>query len=118
MTIICVREQCQYDRNGVCNNECLINPDYLKLAQIAYDMVLQTMIEGEKEHGADEWKSMSIIDHGEHAYDHTRNFLNGKAFKEMETGEDNIAHAMTCCAIIKYLEVNPYDKAYIKRPSG
>ncbi len=98
MTIICVREQCQYDRNGVCNNECLINPIYIKLAQIAYDTVLQTMIEGEKEHGANGWKDMPVYEHGLHATVHTIGYGAG------DKSEDHIAHAMTRCAMIKYLE--------------
>jgi hypothetical protein len=98
MTIICVRDQCQYDRNGVCNNECLINPDYIKLAQIGYDMILQTLIDGEKVHGADEWKELSIYEHGIHATQHIMDHSMGY------TAEDHIAHAMTRCAMIKYLE--------------
>lgn len=98
MTIICVREQCQYDRNGVCNNECIINPDYLKLAQIAHDTVLQTMIDGEKEHGTDGWKEVCTSTHSCHMSIH------GSKYCRDDKSEDHIAHAMTRCAMIKYLE--------------
>ena len=104
MTIICVRDQCQYDRNGVCNNECLINPDYLKLAQIAFDTVLQTMVEGEKEHEPDNWKEQCITCHMRHAEDHIEHAILGYS------DENHIAHALTRCAMIKYLEENKQRK--------
>jgi hypothetical protein len=75
-----------------------INPDYLKIAKIAYDTVLQTMIDGEKEHGADEWKNIEPWEHLNHAMQH----LTAKAMRDK--GEDRISHAMTRCAMIKYLE--------------
>ena len=75
-----------------------INADYVKLAQIAYDTVLQTMIEGEKEHGANGWKDMPVYEHGLHATVHTIGYGAG------DKSEDHIAHAMTRCAMIKYLE--------------
>ncbi len=75
-----------------------INPDYLTLAQIAYDTVLQTMIEGEKEHGADQWKSKSMTYHKRHASEHADDAYVG------DSKEDHIAHALTRCAMIKYLE--------------
>ena len=75
-----------------------INPDYLKLAQIAYDTVLKTMVEGEKEHGADGWKDKQTGEHFKHADNHLFLYLKGDA------SEDHIAHAMTRCAMIKYLE--------------
>ena len=79
-----------------------INPDYLKLAQITYDMILQTMMEGEKKHGADEWKKLSIYEHGIHAAQHIMDHSMGY------TAEDHIAHAMTRCAMIKMLEDEQY----------
>jgi hypothetical protein len=98
MTVICVREQCEYNRDGVCNNECLINPGYIKLAKIAYDTVLQTMIEGEKTHGADEWKGVSTSTHSCYMSIH------GSKYCRDDKSEDHIAHAMTRCAMIKFLE--------------
>jgi hypothetical protein len=82
-----------------------INPDYLKLAQIAYDTVLQTMLEGEKEHGADSWKNVNIDAHIEHALGHLEDYINKASFGII-TPEDHIAHTMTRCAMIKYLEEN------------
>jgi len=79
-----------------------INPDYIKLAQIAYDTILQTMMEGEKVHGADEWKKLSIYEHGIHAAQHIMDHSMGY------TAEDHIAHAMTRCAMIKMLEDEQY----------
>jgi hypothetical protein len=75
-----------------------MNPDYIKLAKIAYDTVLQTMIEGERVHGADEWKNTSIGEHFRHADRHLFKYLQG------DTSEDHIAHAQARLAMIKYLE--------------
>jgi len=75
-----------------------MNPDYIKLAKIAYDTVLQTMIEGEKEHGTDGWKDTQTGEHFKHADNHLFLYLKG------DSSEDHIAHAMTRCAMIKYLE--------------
>ena len=97
MTVICVRETCQYDRNGVCNNECLINPDYLKLAQTAYNTVLRTMQENESSHG-DEWLHKPISYHKRHALEHAELSYTGNS------KEDDNAHCLTRCAMIKYLE--------------
>jgi hypothetical protein len=75
-----------------------INPGYLKLAQIVYDTVLQTMLEGEAEHGPDSWKSIPSLEHKLHTADH---FLKRA---QSDIAEDHIAHALTRCAMIKYLE--------------
>jgi hypothetical protein len=75
-----------------------INPEYLKLAQIAFDAVLQTMMEGEKVHGADKWKGVSKHDHKIRAGVHIM-----KSISHFETDND-IAHAMTRCAMVKYME--------------
>jgi hypothetical protein len=77
-----------------------MNPDYLKLAQIAYDTVLQTLIDGEKEHGVDEWKSKEIAEHYEHAVEHLCNIGECGCNNPME----ELAHCLTRCAMIKYLE--------------
>jgi hypothetical protein len=74
-----------------------INPDYIKLAQIAYDTVLQTMIEGEKEHG-EEWKYKDIGYHKRHAMQHAEKAYTG------DTSEKHVGNCMTRCAMIKYLE--------------
>jgi len=75
-----------------------INPGYIKLAKIAYDTVLQTMIEGEKTHGADEWKQLDTYQHASRAWQHINDYYID------DTSEDHIAHAMTRCAMIKFLE--------------
>jgi hypothetical protein len=80
-----------------------MNADYIKLAQIAYDTVLQTMIEGEKVHGADGWKDETILCNVEHAKIHITDYLAMLLFGR-KLKEDDIAHAMTRCAMIKYLE--------------
>lgn len=74
-----------------------MNADYIKLAQIAYDTVLQTMQEGEKEHG-DEWLHKSIEYHKQHALQHAElNYLGDTSDKHTDNG-------MTRDAMIKYLE--------------
>lgn len=80
------------------NKDVPINPDYIELAKIAYDTVLQTMIDGEKEHGADKWKDVEPWEQ----LNHTMQHLIGEAMRDK--AEDHIAHAMTRCAMIKYLE--------------
>ncbi len=75
-----------------------INPEYRRLAQLAYNTVLQTMIEGEKTHSPDGWKNKPICYHKLHASEHADSAYIG------DDSEDHIAHAMTCCAMIKYLE--------------
>jgi len=82
-----------------------MNPDYIKLAQIAYDTVLQTMLEGEKKHGTGGWKNKSLAYHKFHISEHADYALCG------DTKEDHIAHAMTRCAMIKYLEVESQESA-------
>jgi len=77
-----------------------INPDYIKLAKIAYDTVLQAMLEGEREHGPDSWKEQCITCHMRHAEDHIEHAILGYS------DENHIAHAMARCAMIKYLEEN------------
>jgi len=57
------------------------------------------MIEGEKKHGPDEWKKQTMGDQIEHLKNHVlRKYFN------VPTGDDDITHAMTRCAMIKYLE--------------
>ena len=75
-----------------------MNPLYIKLAKIAYDTVLQTMQEGEKEHGAGEWKNQSIDYHKQHALAHAElNYVGDKSEKHTNNG-------MTRNAMILYLE--------------
>jgi hypothetical protein len=74
-----------------------INPDYIKLAEIAFNAVLQTMMDGEKKHGANEWKKQSMLEHKMHIAEHFYKI-------NSDTSEDHIAHAMTRLAMIKYLE--------------
>jgi hypothetical protein len=80
-----------------------INPDYLKLAQIAYDTVLRTMIEGEKEHQKNEWQEVPVKDHVNHIREHGDDCYIDLIY-EQKSAEDHIAHAMTRCAMIKFLE--------------
>jgi hypothetical protein len=76
-----------------------MNPDYEKLGEIAKQTVIQTMLEGEKKHGTDGWKEQCGLFHLRHIYNHC-----SKAY-DFDTSDDHIAHAMTRCAMIKYLEV-------------
>jgi hypothetical protein len=77
-----------------------MNPLYKELAQIAYDTVLQTMVDGEKTHPDNDWQKSGVWAHRIHAQAHLNSVDNG------DTSEDHIAHALTRCAMIKYLEVN------------
>jgi hypothetical protein len=47
-----------------------INPEYEKLGEIARQAVIQTLLDGEKTHGADEWEKLSYKEHREHAINH------------------------------------------------
>jgi hypothetical protein len=75
-----------------------MNPDYIKLAKIAYDTVLQTMLEGEKTHSTDEWKQLDVYQHASRAWQHINDYYID------DKSENHIAHAMTRCAMIKLLE--------------
>jgi hypothetical protein len=77
-----------------------MNPLYEKLAQIAYDTVIQTMQEGEKSHPNDDWQNVDIMEHFRHALDHLA------AWEIEENDEDHLAHAITRLIMIKYLEAN------------
>jgi hypothetical protein len=74
---------------------------YHELAQIAYDTVIQTMLEGEATHPdkpIDGWKHQPIEFHKLHAYQHAELAYTGNG------KEDDIAHCLTRCAMIKFLE--------------
>lgn len=77
-----------------------MNPDYIKLAQIAYDTVLQTMIEGEQSHPANNWWNISTGVHYHHVFKHLSEWGKG------DTSEPHLDHAITRLAMIKYLEAN------------
>lgn len=77
-----------------------MNPLYEKLAQIAYDTVIQTMQEGEKSHPNGDWQNVDIMEHFRHALDHLA------AWEIEENDEDHLAHAITRLVMIKFLEVN------------
>ena len=85
-----------------CHPDCPLHPvednDYTALAQLAYDMVMATMQEGEKKHGKDGWKEQSIPCHLYHMAIHALHA------KYEDTYEDHIAHALTRCAMIRWLE--------------
>ena len=72
------------------------DPEYIKLAQIAFDTVLATMLEGEKTHPEQDWQTANHIDRiMQHAY----KYHNG------DTAEDHIGHALTRCAMVKAIQV-------------
>jgi len=77
-----------------------VKPIYIELAQIAFDTVLQTMIDGEKTHPANEWQNVDIMEHFRHAIDHLANW------ELDENDEDHLAHAITRLIMIRYLEAN------------
>lgn len=76
-----------------------VNPAYEKLAQIAYDTVLKTMVEGEKDHPDNRWKDKDIEYHLLHAMQHA-----DSAYFNDTAKEDDTAHCLTRCAMIKLLE--------------
>ena len=81
-----------------------VNPDYIKLAQIAYDTVLQTMLEGAKTHPDNDWQSVDIMEHFRHALDHLANW------ELEEKDEPHLDHAITRLVMIKYLEEYCHDQ--------
>jgi hypothetical protein len=88
-----------------------VNPDYIKLAKVAYDTVYQTMIDGEAKHG-DEWLSKSIDHHKEHALGHAElNYVGDKSDKHTN-------NCLTRNAMILYLEAEQAGKKmkYRKKP--
>ena len=75
-----------------------MNPEYIKLAQTAYDTVLATMLEGEKQHPGNEWQGKSIGEHFRRADKHLFMYLKG------DTSEDHIGHALTRLTMILALQ--------------
>ena len=76
-----------------------MNPVYERLARIAYDTVIATMVEGEKTHPEQDWKTVSIYKHRWCAAQHADNALVGN-----KTGEDDMGHCLTRCAMVKAIE--------------
>jgi hypothetical protein len=76
-----------------------MNPDYEKLGEIAKQTVIQTMFEGEKSHLDGYWKGLNKVEQSRRIEDHAR------LARCNNIEEDHIAHAMTRCAMIKFLEV-------------
>lgn len=77
-----------------------INADYIKLAQIAYDKVIETMLAGEKDHPGNEWINKSAEYHKLHAYQHAELAYTGNG-KEDDTG-----HCLTRCSMAILKENN------------
>ncbi len=75
-----------------------MDPEHIKLAQIAHDTVLRTMQEGEQTHPGNEWQQQPEIYHLIHATTH----IASAGLKD--TSEDHIGHALTRLAMIKYLQ--------------
>lgn len=71
----------------------LINPEYIKLAQIAYDTVIKTMLAGEKDHPGNEWVDKPADYHKLHAYQHAESAYLG------DKSEDHPGHCLTRCAM-------------------
>jgi hypothetical protein len=74
------------------------DPDYIDLAKTAFNTVLATMLEGEKQHPGNEWKTVDINTHLAHEAIHCVKYVEG------DTSEDHIAHALTRLAMIKALQ--------------
>ena len=83
------------DVNISTSNGTNMNPDYEKLGELAKQIVIATMQEGEQTHPGNEWQTADHIDHAmQHLYLHH----NG------DTTEDHIGHALTRCVIIKEMQ--------------
>jgi hypothetical protein len=72
-----------------------MNPEYERLGELAKQIVIQTMLEGEQTHPDNEWQTVSIETHLYHATLHELKQATG------DTSEDHIAHALTRLAMIK-----------------
>lgn len=77
---------------------------YTKLAQLAYDTVLQTMVDGEKTHPDNDWQNVDIMEHFRHALDHLA------SWELEENDEPHLDHAITRLVIIKCLEEYCHDQ--------
>ena len=77
-----------------------MNPLYHKLAQIAYDKVIETMLAGEKDHPGNEWINKSAEYHKLHAYQHAESAYIGN------NKEDDTGHCLTRCAMAVLKENN------------
>ncbi len=78
-----------------------VNPIYIELAQIAFDEVIQTMLEGEATHPdkpIDGWKSVSVEEHLRHIKDHIDKLIAG------DKTEDHAGHTSARLAMIEYLD--------------
>jgi hypothetical protein len=84
--------------------ESEINPEYIKLAQTAYDTVLATMLDGEATHPAQEWQTVSVKDHVQHITDHVDDFRVELVRNRKVGTDDHIGHALTRLAMIKALQ--------------
>jgi hypothetical protein len=95
-------DDCICPNNGR-HPDCPLKPvednDYTTLAQLAYDMVLATMQEGERKHGKDGWKDIYAPEHAIHASSHVEGWY------VKDKTEDHIAHALTRCAMIRWKEM-------------
>jgi hypothetical protein len=69
------------------------NPLYREIAQIAYDEVIKTMLEGEKTYPNNEGYAKSVSDHLEHALGHAEKAYVG------DKKENHFGHAITRMAI-------------------
>ena len=70
---------------------------YKEIAQLAYDIVLETMREGSEKHGTYDWRKTSINEHIKHALEHIQRIG--------ETDENHLAHAITRLVLVgKLLE--------------
>ena len=79
-----------------------MNPIYISLAQLAYDIVLDTMISGEKDHPGNPWTEKSASYHLSHASDHIDKHAIG------DDAEDHLKHALTRIVMAIYREGNKW----------
>lgn len=77
-----------------------MNPEYIKLAQIAYDTVIRTMLAGEKDHPGNEWVNKPADYHKLHAYQHAESAYLG------DKSEKHTNNCLTRCAMTILAEEN------------
>jgi len=74
-----------------------MNEDYEELGELAKQMVIETMQEGER-NGKMGWKEISTGEHFKHADAHLFSFIKG------HTNEDHIAHFVTRGVMMRWKE--------------
>ena len=57
-----------------------MNPEYEALGELAKQIVIRTMQEGEKTHPDGDWRDKTAAHHAGHAYAHIDTYMDSKVF--------------------------------------